>query len=525
MNNDLNISSFNSNRLTTGVTFDASGNITWKEGIGYYTYHPVKRHAVIDVTYYQNIGNAHSITYTPFQKVSGILCHSTGFLASFTYGPTHLRREMTALLGNHTLIRHYTQNVDISVIKNSNGDTIARETKEYIFSPFGLVAIRNNGLVNAVATDHLGSIVAEFNRQRNTFEYFGYTAWGRRYRYDSAAGDKFFFDENLPHARALFHSPATILDYFQRGFTGHEHLDLFGLINMNGRLYDPIIARFLSPDPFVQAPMFSQNFNRFSYVWNNPLRFIDPSGYIVENIDSWTTTCPIAINTWLHWLTGNPGASIGSVFSFVQRQVSSFVDPFGGGSGWLFSLPPVEVVGMRGGNWRVNANSMERAVSQRDAILSQIHFGQRNNWSDDFLRRMENPLVQHMHRGGEAFWEHPVTQIATAMLPMGGFVRGGALVSRGTHTVYQGINRTTGMVQYVGITGRNPAIRFAEHARSGTNLMYRPISGATGLTKTQARIWEQRLINQLGLQKNGGQLLNQRNSIAPQHWWRHGITP
>ncbi|NPD83136.1 RHS repeat-associated core domain-containing protein [Lentimicrobium sp. L6] len=64
------------------------------------------------------------------------------------------------------------------------------------------------------------------------------------------------------------------------GFTGHEHIDLFELVNMNGRIYDPVIARFLSPDPFVQAPENSQGLNRYSYAWNNPLVIIDPSGYI-----------------------------------------------------------------------------------------------------------------------------------------------------------------------------------------------------------------------------------------------------
>lgn len=48
---------------------------------------------------------------------------------------------------------------------------------------------------------------------------------------------------------------------------------------MNGRIYDPVIARFLSPDPFVQAPDNSQGLNRYSYAWNNPLVVIDPSGY------------------------------------------------------------------------------------------------------------------------------------------------------------------------------------------------------------------------------------------------------
>ncbi|MCW8126446.1 RHS repeat domain-containing protein [Microbulbifer halophilus] len=69
----------------------------------------------------------------------------------------------------------------------------------------------------------------------------------------------------------------------RRGFTGHEHLDRTGLIHMNGRIYDPTLGRFLSPDPIVQAPTYSQNWNRYSYVVNNPLSFTDPSGYKVHN--------------------------------------------------------------------------------------------------------------------------------------------------------------------------------------------------------------------------------------------------
>ncbi len=63
-----------------------------------------------------------------------------------------------------------------------------------------------------------------------------------------------------------------------RGYTGHEHLTVFGLINMNARLYDPALGRFLSPDPYVQSPDNSQNYNRYSYCLNNPLRYSDPSG-------------------------------------------------------------------------------------------------------------------------------------------------------------------------------------------------------------------------------------------------------
>jgi RHS repeat-associated protein len=59
----------------------------------------------------------------------------------------------------------------------------------------------------------------------------------------------------------------------------HEHYKEYGLINMNGRMYDPIVGRMLSPDTYVQDPTNSQNYNRYSYVLNNPLKYTDPTGW------------------------------------------------------------------------------------------------------------------------------------------------------------------------------------------------------------------------------------------------------
>ena len=63
-------------------------------------------------------------------------------------------------------------------------------------------------------------------------------------------------------------------------------LDRFGLINMNGRLYDPALGRVLSPDNYVQDPLNTQSFNRYSYAFNNPLKYTDPSGQIavIDNL-------------------------------------------------------------------------------------------------------------------------------------------------------------------------------------------------------------------------------------------------
>ncbi|HFQ5352949.1 RHS repeat-associated core domain-containing protein [Vibrio vulnificus] len=63
------------------------------------------------------------------------------------------------------------------------------------------------------------------------------------------------------------------------GFTGHEMLDDVGLIHINGRVYDPTLARFLSTDPYTQDKWFGTlAFNRYSYVQNNPLSYVDPTG-------------------------------------------------------------------------------------------------------------------------------------------------------------------------------------------------------------------------------------------------------
>jgi len=75
----------------------------------------------------------------------------------------------------------------------------------------------------------------------------------------------------------------TLETFSNRGFTGHEHIDEIGLIHMNGRVYDAELGRFLSADKYIQAPYNTQSFNRYSYVWNNPLKYTDPSGWWVYN--------------------------------------------------------------------------------------------------------------------------------------------------------------------------------------------------------------------------------------------------
>jgi RHS repeat-associated protein len=81
-------------------------------------------------------------------------------------------------------------------------------------------------------------------------------------------------------------SPAALPSLSSVGFTGHEADDEVGLINMRGRIYDPRTTRFLTPDPLLQSPLFSQSLNPYSYVNNNPINFTDPSGFQCEDADA-----------------------------------------------------------------------------------------------------------------------------------------------------------------------------------------------------------------------------------------------
>ena len=113
-------------------------------------------------------------------------------------------------------------------------------------------------------TDNQGSLIALTDVSGNVVEKYAYDPWGaRRNPNDWTQNDS---------------RTAWITN---RGYTGHEHLDAFGIINMNGRVYDPLTAQFFSPDPFIQSGSDWKNYNRYSYCLNNPTRNTDPSGYIM----------------------------------------------------------------------------------------------------------------------------------------------------------------------------------------------------------------------------------------------------
>ncbi len=114
-------------------------------------------------------------------------------------------------------------------------------------------------------TDHQGSILSVTNKSGTVLEQFFYTAFGKPMKLSGSS----LVQAIIP---------------MERGYTGHEMLPNLDIIQMGGRIYDPTLGRFLQADPNIQAPVNLQNYNRYSYVLNNPLSYTDPSGYFFKNI-------------------------------------------------------------------------------------------------------------------------------------------------------------------------------------------------------------------------------------------------
>jgi len=140
--------------------------------------------------------------------------------------------------------------------------------------------------------DYQGSITHIANSSGSVMQELSYDAWGQLRNPDNQ----------------IVYEPGSEPELFLgRGYTGHEHLTQLGLINMNARLYDPALGRFLSPDPYVQMPDFSQSYNRYTYCLNNPFKYTDPSGeffWIIPNI-SWSKKGGFSIG--ISFVVGIPG--------------------------------------------------------------------------------------------------------------------------------------------------------------------------------------------------------------------------
>ncbi|GBU08844.1 hypothetical protein AwDysgo_21750 [Bacteroidales bacterium] len=279
------------------LTYNDLGNITSKKTVGTFSYNnSSKPYALTNVRATTNAVASidQQLFYTSFERPHGIL--EGRYEALWTYNGRGERVEMSLKKnGYQELIRYYLGN-------NYEFEVLAGYTKEYLYlggdyysAPAVLIRNAGSWTLHYICRDYLGSITQITNQQGTVLQELSYDAWGQL---------------RNPVTLNAYGPRTQTLMLLSRGYTGHEHLSEFGLINMNARLYDPVLGRFLSPDPYVQMPDFSQNFNRYSYCLNNPLRYVDQDG------------------EWIHILIG---AVVGGVGNLAYKAFTGQINGWGDG--------------------------------------------------------------------------------------------------------------------------------------------------------------------------------------------------
>ena len=236
---------------TMKINYASNGNILFKTGIGNFSYDKnIRPHAVTEIENADGKipGDALNTSFNDFGKIQLIEDAGKILRMDFAYGPDQ-ERWYSELSHNGTDVRTTVYAGEYEKI-TENGNT-----REFYYLDGNTIAIKENGSIKTylVFTDNLGSILSVMDENGAKVFDASYDAWGKQTVTLNTIG-------------------------LHRGYTGHEMLSEFDIINMNGRLYDPVLGRFFSPDNYVQMPDNSQNFNRYSYCLNNPLKYTDPSG-------------------------------------------------------------------------------------------------------------------------------------------------------------------------------------------------------------------------------------------------------
>jgi RHS repeat-associated protein len=314
------------------LSYTPNGNITNKTDAGEYAYHPTKPNAVTGVSNdNQTISLlTQDITYNAFNKAETI--EENGYELAFLYGHDKQRRKTSFYENGNPMLDKYFVGLYEKEFEPQTG--ITRHIN-YIMAGDGMTAIvlqeeeSGNTIEETYFTykDHLGSIVALTNENGDVVLEQSFDVWGRYRNTDNWTYSN--IDE----------SPTWL-----RGYTGHEHLPHFDLINMNGRIYDPILGRMLSPDRFVPDPISTQGYNRYAYVLNNPLRYSDPSGDL--------PVAAIVIGATVGGYIG--GSAVNNTFAFWDWD---FKNP----NTWI-GIASGAVVGGLGG-WSVGAKISTKALA------------------------------------------------------------------------------------------------------------------------------------------------------------------
>ena len=295
----------NLNRLTSYkglmATYDAKGNILTKGDVsGTFAYNTSGKPYAISSSSVANgiISSATQvISYTSFKRPNAIT--QDGNVASFTYNGNQQRVKMqVAKGGSRLLTRYYLGDCyEIDETPSGNKEKLYLAGENYYDASAVLVKDHTNSWkLYYIGRDYLGSITDIITEAGTKYASYNFDAWGRQRNSSS---------------HVYIPSGQEVELFLGRGYSGHEHLKEFGLVNMNARLYDPALGRFLAPDPFVQMPDLSQNFNRYSYAMNNPLRYVDEDGEFIH----------IIIGAVI-------GGTANLIYKAVSGQLHSFKDGF-----------------------------------------------------------------------------------------------------------------------------------------------------------------------------------------------------
>ncbi|MGI5975809.1 MAG: RHS repeat domain-containing protein [Paludibacter sp.] len=201
-----------------------------------------------------------NVTYTDFKKIKTLSEGNQQYI--LTYGIDDQRRKSEYKLNGATQkTKYYLGNYEEKILSDGNIQKIHYLSGGAIYILSSPPSGEPEGAVYYTYTDYLGSLIALTNESGTVVERYAYDPWGTR--------------RNPTNWTQTDNRTIWIVN---RGYTGHEHLDAFSIINMNGRVYDPLTAQFFSPDPFVQAPGNWLNFNRYAYAFGNPFKYTDPDG-------------------------------------------------------------------------------------------------------------------------------------------------------------------------------------------------------------------------------------------------------
>ena len=207
--------------------------------------------------------------------------------------------------------------------------------------------------------DYLGSILAITDEDGNIKEQRHFDAWGNLTHYKVNGVTKNVNEFNN-------------LSLIDRGYISHEHFTEVGIIHMNGRLYDPLLRRFLNADEFIQDPQNTQVYNKYAYVVNNPLLYADVSGedFGISLIIAAAVAAFVSVGTDYYL---NRPVDIGNLFqSVVMAVVSAGVS---NGIGEIFKAGDTIAKALKGWTWVARAGA--HAIAQ--GTLSYMQGG--NFWS------------------------------------------------------------------------------------------------------------------------------------------------